>query len=121
MLFKTSRELSDWRDLYSRNSRLATLLYLLDNFSLLELGNKQITLTSIHRTDEENKAANAATDIHVMWRAADVSIKEFSSEERVRLVAFCNQFKYPGTPGHQVALIHSVLGGAEHLHIQYWG
>jgi hypothetical protein len=119
MQFKTSREQSDFGQLAVENMMLKRLIVCLDNYSVAELG-KEITITSIHRTEEENKACNAATEIHVIWHAADVSIKDLKDWEKKRLLDFCNNnFTYRGTAGHPVALIHAVPGGVSHLHLQY--
>ncbi len=113
------KEMDDFNQLTSKNLKLMTLLIGLDFFTQSEMG-KHITITSIHRTEEENKAVNAQTEIHVLWRAADVSDHNFDQDEVDRILGYCNHYKYPGTPGHQVAIHHAVPGGAAHIHVQYW-
>lgn len=117
MKYKTSKEMLDASELYDRNGRLLNLLVQLDLFTELEFG-KEIVITSVQRTKEENKAANASSEIHCYWGAADVRSSDFNKDQIDKILAFCNLFRYTGTAGHKVAMLHTVSGGAEHIHIQ---
>lgn len=117
MKFKSDRIQDEFASLVSKNPPLRSILVSLQGFCIHEF-NEDITITSVFRTEQENKDAHAATSIHCVWGAADVSIHGFSDQSQKRMLDFCNQFTYRGTPGHKVAMIHGVPGGVSHLHIQ---
>lgn len=102
----------------SRNNKLGLILFSIDYFCKVEF-NKEITITSIYRTPEENQAAGATSAIHVYWGGADIRTHDFTNEECQKIVDFANQFTYPRSKGKKVAMRHSVTGGADHIHIQY--
>lgn len=120
MKFKTDREQLDFDELSTKNNKLKELLCSLDNYCIADF-DTDITVTSIHRTEEENAACHAETQIHVLWHAADASVRDFTQDQQQKIIGWVNsRHPYPGTPGHKTALIHSVVGGARHLHLQYW-
>lgn len=119
MNFKEQRVQSEFGELSYKNKNLKNLLQALDLFCQAEF-NKDITLTSIYRSEEENRLAGGMTKVHCVWRAADVSIHDFDLAAQAKIINFCNTFTYRGTLGKHVALIHQVPGGAEHLHVQYF-
>lgn len=77
-----------------------------------------MTITSIIRSEAENKAAGASSDIHVFRRAADVRL--FSPETTENVVRTISQmYVYdPKRPNFKTAFVHKVPGGAEHIHVQ---
>lgn len=119
MKFKDPRISTEFGQLLDKNYKLKMLLECVDLYCQLE-HKQEITLTSIYRSEAENKAAGASSVIHTHWRAADISIRNFTIEQRNKVLAFCNQFSYPGTKGKSTAIIHAVAGGAPHLHVQYF-
>jgi hypothetical protein len=122
ILFKTPRLEAEFNQLPIQNPRLGRLLKLGSEFMDIEFG-KNIVVTEIFRTPEENaalyKAAGKEPDWrpHTMWMAADLRSSVFSQREIERLAAFFNQFTvFSGQ--RKCATYHAIKGNVEHFHIQ---
>lgn len=123
MNFKTSREKEEYDKLVGTNTDLYTIIISLDTFCRLEF-HKEITITSVFRTQEEHTALYAqtppekrpATSPHCKWNAVDIRSAGFEAEEINRMLAYLNQFK--NVSGKPTALYHQIAGGAPHFHIQ---
>lgn len=111
--------------LQQHNPKLANTLTLLSNFTRLEF-KKDITLTSVFRTQAEHDALYANTpedkrpksSPHMFWKAADIRSKDFSDAEIKRMLTFLNCFTYTSGQGKPVALYHTIAGNTFHFHIQ---
>jgi hypothetical protein len=96
---------------------------MLDNFTRLEF-KKEVTITSILRTQEEHDALYAAVPAeskpprspHLYWSAVDIRSKDFTDAEIKRMLDFLNCFK--NNNGRPVAIYHAIPNNALHFHIQ---
>jgi hypothetical protein len=124
ILFKTDRIKQEFLKLQTLNPNLYKLIGIIGFFCEEEL-HKDITLTEVFRTQEEQKALYAQTpperrpafSPHMYWRAVDIRSFNFTQAEIARILALANCFRY--VQGKPVALCHSVTGNAMHLHFQY--
>lgn len=108
--------------------RNAALHGLVDQLSVWVSNNlqKDITLTHLYRTAEEQVALYAATEPakrptaspHQVWNAVDLRSSVYTPEEVAGIVAWVNKH-YTNPNGRVCALAHAIAGGAYHLHIQY--
>jgi hypothetical protein len=122
MTFKTQRESDEFKQLSVMNPRLFDLVNCLATFSIREL-NKSITITSIHRTQQEHEDLYKqtpnppASSVHCQWEGCDIRSSDFTESERQRLLDFLNQFTFRNQK--PVGMCHAISGGALHFHIQY--
>lgn len=126
MQFKTDRIAKEYEVLQQKNLKLWRLMSLADQFSKLELGGKEITLTHIYRTLEEQielykdtpEAQRPKTSPHQLYQAVDIRSSTYNQREIERLVNFFNQFTYQGGQ-RKVSMYHMIAGQALHFHVQY--
>lgn len=124
--FKTERVEKEWAYLEEVNKPLHMLIEMLESFVTLEL-HKDVTLTSIFRSKEEQAAlyVNVPSDKkvldspHMHWRAVDLRSSDFTDAEIKRMLTFLNAFRY--MEGRSVALYHTIAGNVAHFHVQYRG
>jgi hypothetical protein len=116
ILYKDKKVEADYDQLALRNPRLSEVIVALCIFAKLEF-NKDIVLTCIHRTPEENKAVGGIENSpHLNWEAADLRSSTFTQPEIKRMLAFLNCFTFRNNK--QTAICHEVAGGAAHFHLQ---
>lgn len=126
MRFKTLQVEQEYATLFdqNKNQRLGKLLVALELFVSLEFG-KELTLTSIFRTQEEHDALYAHTppdkrparSPHMDWGAVDLRSSDFTQEEITKMLSFLNCFSRKD--GKKVAIYHTISGNVAHFHIQY--
>jgi protein tyrosine phosphatase len=124
MKYKSDRIRTEFGQLPYKNMPLFDIITRLDSYAQ-DTFNKEITLTCILRTKEENDALYASTPPeqrpkatpHVFWGACDLRSSTFSDDEIASLVAWLNSsFKNPSKA--KVAIYHCIAGNAPHFHIQ---
>lgn len=126
MQFKSERIALEYQTLQQKNEKLWRLISLADQFSKLELGGKEITLTMIYRTQAEHDELYKDTPAsqkpkvspHQLWQAVDIRSSIYSAREIERLLAFLNNFTYQGGQ-RKVSSYHMVAGNTYHFHVQY--
>lgn len=121
MQFKTDRIRDEYEELKTRNPKLRSTLECADLYTRTEF-NKEIVLTCIYRSPDENKALYApnpepATQPHTKWDAADLRSTIFTQGEINKLLTFLNCFSYVGGQ-RKVATYHLIAGNTWHLHCQ---
>lgn len=125
MQFKTDRIRDEWAKLAFKNPGLFDIVTRLHD-RVKEHYKKELVLTCILRTKEENDALYAAVPLdkrpaaspHCFWYAVDVRSSTFNNDEIQSLVAWLNTtFKNPS--GKATAVYHSIPGGAPHFHLQH--
>lgn len=123
--FKTPRERQEFFQLYEMNKDLFGLV---DQLGVRICNNfrKDLTLTSIHRTKEENDALYTSTppeqrpkgSPHCFWKAVDFRSRDFEEHELADIIAWVNgEYKNPN--GKITCFVHKIEAGAVHAHIQY--
>lgn len=119
--FKTPRIEGEFHELPLRNKRLYTLIQVASQYSEFEF-RKEITITDLHRTPEENAKLyvpnpEPINKPHTIWEGADLRSSIYTPQEIYKFVAFLNCFT--GFGGKRVtAFCHSIPGGAPHFHVQ---
>ena len=106
---------------------LLSIICILSAYCWLEF-KKHITLTCIHRTQEEqdNIYLNSKKhkkqyklspwySVHQFWRGCDIRSKNFTKKERDKIVTFLNMITYDTK--YKTAINHTV-GLGKHFHIQ---
>lgn len=124
MKFKTHREQQEFETLKLANKRLATIVALIDQYTLMEFG-KEVTLTSVFRTKAEHEALYAktppdqrpASSPHMHNQAVDLRSSDFSNDQINKMLQFLNCFTVWGGK-KKCALYHTVAGNVAHFHIQ---
>ena len=124
MRFKTDRVKAEFEKLAELNSKLHALLLKLDTFCLTVMG-KDVCLTHIFRTEEEQKQLYAATPIdkrpksspHQVWGACDVRSRDFNKEQIEQILDFL--VAQPKGRYRTNAIYHKIPGNTDHLHLQY--
>ena len=121
--FKTKRIEKEFYYNTSIKDRLKDIIYMLALYTELEF-RKDITLTELHRTQEEQDSYYKDNDryrekpwksVHQYGRGADIRTKNFEQEEIMKMVDFLNHVHY--STKHNTALFHDI-GIGEHIHIQ---
>lgn len=110
--------------LCKNNSRLYLLLHLLKDFVSLEF-KKDLTLTEIYRTIEENSRIYSylpenerpKSSVHCQWEGADIRSTDFTQIEIDKILKFLNCFKFRNEKS--VGIYHQLRNGAPHFHIQF--
>jgi hypothetical protein len=119
--FKTDREKGEWEILKIKNKLLVKITEYLSKLSK-EKANKEIIITSIFRTLEEQKKIYGVNvfSVHVLWRALDVRSFIYTEEQIKYFVEEINKkFMYDPTRTYlKVCLYHSVNHNGWHLHLQ---
>lgn len=108
-----------------QNKKLSQILKALDYFTQAEF-DKEITITSIFRTQEEHDALYASTPTdkrpkwspHMSWKAADIRSSDFTVAEKQRMLKLLNTCTYSSGQGKPVGLLHTIAGNVEHFHVQ---
>lgn len=125
MKFKSDRIRDEYAKLPFKNMPLFDIITRLNEKTVNDYG-KEITLTSILRTKEENDAlyANVAPDKrpqaapHLIWGAVDVRSSDFTPAQIAAITDWANKtFKNPS--GKLIAIYHCIPGNAPHWHFQY--
>lgn len=119
--FKTPRIEKEFHELPLQNKRLYVLIQAASQYSEFEF-KKEITITDLYRTPEENKnlyapGAEPVNRPHTLWEGADLRSIIYSPSQIERFVTFLNMWS--GYDGKRVtALFHLVPGGSPHFHLQ---
>ena len=119
--FKNPRERSEYAELATKNPKLFDLLHDLVSY-VQDTFKKDVVLTSVYRTAEEQAAlyAKAVHKVlksdHMSWEAVDLRSSIYTKGEIDSIVAYLNT-KYKNRDGRRVALYHSVPGNVPHFHI----
>ena len=125
MKFKSDRIRDEWAQLAFKNPGLFSIIEKLHDY-VANTHCKEIMLTSIYRTPEENDILYKDTPAdkrpkaqpHTLWAAADIRSSMFSQDEITSIVSWLNaSFKNPS--GKSTALYHAIQGNVGHLHIQH--
>lgn len=123
--FKTVRIRNEYIQLHNENRDLFNLI---DETCMWVSNNlqKDITITSIYRTKEENDALYAKTpkdqwpkhQPHCEWKAVDLRSYDFEPKELEAICTWINK-TYPNPLKRTTAFVHEVAGNTYHFHIQY--
>jgi hypothetical protein len=119
--FKTPRIEAEFRELPSKNKRLFVLATAAGHYSMFEF-KKEITITSLYRTPEENAELYSPNKEpfnkpHTLWEAIDLRSTIYTESELKKLLHFLNLWTaFDGK--RSTAFCHTVLGGAQHFHVQ---
>lgn len=121
--FKVDRIRDEFADLIQKNNKLFLLLVELERFVREGLG-KDVVLTSILRTKEENDALYTQTPVdkrpksqpHCTWEAVDIRSAVYTDDEIKRILGFING-SYKNKNGKPAALYHMINGNVPHFHI----
>jgi uncharacterized protein YcbK (DUF882 family) len=125
MQFKTDRIRDEWAQLAFKNMPLFDIVTRLHDYVADTYG-REIVLTSIYRTPEENESLYKDTPLgkrpqaqpHTRWAAVDIRSSIFSLDEITGILAWLNaSFKNPS--GKATAIYHAIQGNVGHLHIQH--
>jgi hypothetical protein len=121
--FKSDRIRDQFAELIRENNKLFLLLVELERYARETL-NKDVVLTSILRTKEENDELYKLTPPdkrpksapHTTWEAVDLRGSIYTQDEIQRLLGWLNTH-YKNANGKPVALYHKIAGNVEHFHI----
>jgi len=119
--FKTPRIEVEFKELFNRNRRLYQLILVAGQYSEFEF-RKEVTITSLYRTPEENAALYAPnvepiSKPHTIWQAVDLRSVIYSAPEIYKFVQFLNLWTvFDGKK--LTAFCHSIPGGSQHFHVQ---
>lgn len=116
--FKTDRIRDEYSQLISKNSKLFTMLEDIERF-ISETLNKDVVITSIYRSPEENAAlynGNPPKSIpHTTWEAFDLRSSVYTDDEINKILAYVTS-NYKNTNGKTPALYHVIPGNVYHFH-----
>lgn len=125
--FKTDRVCNEFEELQDKNYYLEDLINDVAQYCKKEF-DKNITITMIYRTDEEQDNIYKDNERyqfkkfkspHQFWQAVDLRSRDFTEEEITQLVDYINK-KYNVQNYYKwTAKNHEVNGHGEHFHIQY--
>lgn len=117
LLFKTNRERSEYAALATENPRLFDLVHDLVEYVFTML-HKDVVLTSVHRTPEEQAAlyAQAGHKVlvskHFSWEAVDLRSSIYTADEIVGITNYLrSQYK------DVFVLYHELEGNTYHFHL----
>lgn len=121
--FKTQRIRDEYAQLPTKNPKLFELLIALEYYTR-DTFKKDVVITSILRTKEENDALYVNTPVdkrpksqpHCDWKAADIRSTIYTEQEIRFMLDYLNK-RYPNTNGKPAALYHTIAGGAPHFHL----
>lgn len=121
--FKSTRIRDEYATLSFKNQKLFTLLIDLINF-VEDNYKKDVMLTSILRTKEENDALYATTPIdkrpksapHTTWEAVDIRSSIYTKDEIRGILEHLNT-KFKNANGKPSALYHMINGNVTHFHL----
>jgi hypothetical protein len=129
---KTERIRKEFEELPSKNASLAQLILDLNDFVSLEF-NKDVVMTHIFRTQEDQKALYAKeakqnkSSPHMRWEAVDIRDWIYDAKEKKAIGKFLKEY-YDATnemnklpSGSRTYWLHSLKSNAMHFHIQYRG
>lgn len=122
--FKTDREREEYGQLPAQNMGLFNLIHDLVDYVDREM-HKDVVLTSIKRTAEQQEALYASSDHkvinspHLTWDAVDLRSWVYTEAEINAIIAYLNA-KYKNSNGKVVAMIHAITNGAMHFHLQLY-
>jgi len=122
--FKTTRIEEEYSELQDKNAQLHALLVMLDGYTRAKFS-KEIVLTHLFRTPEEQVSLYAATEPskrpakspHQSWEAVDLRSTTFTEAEHKDMCDMLNK-TYKNKNAKPVAFVHAIAGGAPHFHIQ---
>lgn len=121
MQFKTPRIREEFIDLTMKNDNLFKILTHADQYSQQEF-KKEVVLTCIYRTPEENAALYASSvepawRPHTAWCGADLRSTIYTDAEIQKLLSFLNHFTVYGGQ-RRCASYHTIAGNVFHFHVQ---
>jgi uncharacterized protein YcbK (DUF882 family) len=120
--YKNTKIETEWNRLITENPKLGNIVETLNAFTNIEFG-KQVVLTHIFRTPEEQKALYAqtpnppATSPHMRWEAVDIRSTSFNDKEIQKMLTFLNLFTVYGGQ-RKCAIYHEIAGNTWHFHVQ---
>lgn len=120
--FKTERERTEYGDLPKNNSKLFALLIDLVSY-VHDMFDKDVVLTAIYRTPEEEAALYQTTvdkiihSPHFDWNAFDLRSSIYTADEIQGIENYVKS-KYKNANGSVVVLYHTLPGNAFHFHFQ---
>ena len=123
--YKTPRLRDEFIELHDKNRDLFNLIDALSVW-VKSTFDKDITVTSIFRTEAENGALYANTPVdqrpkgkpHCFWKAVDLRSYDFEKDELDKIVSWINT-NYKNPNGRVTSFVHEVAGNTYHFHIQY--
>lgn len=124
MKFKTMKIEKEYSKLSTYNPKMQSLLVMLDAWTRAQY-NKEITLTHLFRTDQEQidlyaqtpAAERPAKSPHQTWEAVDLRSTDWSKKQQDAMCELLNKSNTnPG--GKKTAFVHAIAGNVEHFHIQ---
>lgn len=78
-----------------------------------------LCVTSIYRTDQENRDAGAKTSIHCYWRAVDIRTRNVDPEWVTDVTKWANgRWIYDPNRPHLPLVYSAVHGTGPHMHVQ---
>jgi len=124
--FKTKRQAEEFRYLHPG---LQKILYWLSGWTEMNTAAKQITITGLIRTQEEQNAIYADNvlfrespwpSVHQFGRGADISVLGFlsSGDDPASICVEVNREFLYGDGRHSTAIYHEVNRHGKHIHIQ---
>lgn len=124
MKFKTKRVEKEYAQLKEENPRLFAIAEKANSFFLEKFG-RELTITSLLRTQEEHEALYAKTEPskrpasspHMVWNALDFRSKDMSGPEIAALLEHLNQNVVWGGK-RKCAIYHTIPGNVRHFHVQ---
>lgn len=129
IIFKDSDRLpEEWNELHQRNSPLRNLIIDLRDHVWIKY-RKNITITMIYRTDEEQDRFYANNEKyqkkkfkspHQFYQAVDLRSSDFTDEEIQELVVYINVRYNDDNYYGWTADCHEVSGNGMHFHIQFY-
>jgi hypothetical protein len=120
--FKTARIELEFAQLKSKNETLHGIITLSADFARMEI-KKDVVITSIYRSPEENKelykdaGGPPAWQPHTVWRGVDLRSTIYTDAELQKLLAFFNLFTVFGGQ-RKCASVHKIAGNQLHFHVQ---
>jgi hypothetical protein len=134
LVSKTARVQRDFEQLQVKNYPLAALMLDLADFVKAEL-NKDVVMTMIYRTQEEqwklyektDGAKTTRTSPHMRWEAVDIRDRIYTGPQKKAIGRFLKKYydetnQFPRLPsGSKTYWLHAIKGQAMHFHIQYKG
>lgn len=122
LVFKEPRLQDEWAQLATKNPKLHDLVIDLTQY-VADMLKKDVVLTSIYRTAEEQAALYAVSlhkvldSPHMHWNAVDLRSTVYTEDEIRGIINYINAW-YKNANGKPVVIYHVVPGNAYHFHIQ---
>lgn len=118
--FKTKELQNQFNELEKKNKPLHMIISAIDK-TRKEHFNKEITLTEIYRTQEEQEkiyGKSASISPHQLWDAVDIRTRDMSDDE-IRNIMKSVKLVFNGMNVYHTTVIFHDIGLGPHLHIQF--